>query len=286
MPELPEVEVTAQALDAALRGRSIQGVEVFQPKLRWPVPRTLSRSLTGQTLDRVWRRGKYLLWTFNTGTLIAHMGMSGSWRVLPGRSPPARAVHDHIEFRFEGSTARFHDPRRFGALLWHPNAMGDVCAHPLLIKLGQEPFDPRFDAEVLFRETRGVRRSIKALLLAGDVVVGVGNIYASESLFAARIHPETLAGELSLAACERLVAAIRRILSEAIALGGASLRDFTQIDGVDGNFTDVASVYGREGSPCTRCGTRIRRMVQGQRATYFCPKCQQRVRRKLRPAGM
>jgi len=179
-----------------------------------------------------------------------------------------------VEMAADGSVARFNDPRRFGALLWHPHGAGDVLGHPLLAGLGLEPLGPLFTGLALFEGTRGRRGPIKQVLLAGDVVVGVGNIYATESLFAARIHPRTAAGRLGRARCERLAQAIGTVLRRAIAAGGSTLRDFSHTDGVTGRYTEFAQAYGRAGLPCPRCGTAIARIVQGQRATYYCPRCQ------------
>jgi formamidopyrimidine-DNA glycosylase len=276
MPELPEVEVTRRALAPYVEGRRVREVVVRDPRLRWPVPARLAHLLSGRRIERLERRGKYLLWRFAGGTLISHLGMSGAWRVHPGRPPPA-GTHDHVDIVLAGRPAcvlRLTDPRRFGALLWHPARSGDVARHPLLSRLGVEPFDPRFDARHLFRMTRCRRAAVKQALLAGGIVVGVGNIYASESLFRAGIDPRTAAARLSRAQCERLVAAVRAVLAEAIEVGGSTLRNFVGIDGTEGYFMLDAFVYGRDGAACRVCGTKVRRIVQGQRATYFCPRCQ------------
>lgn len=279
MPELPEVEVTRRALAPYVEGLAVQAVRVRDRRLRWPVPARLGRTLAGRPLLTLDRRAKYLLWRFEHGTLISHLGMSGSWR-LHLDAPPVPGAHDHadIEFSAAGSTriARLTDPRRFGALLWHPSGRGDLARHPLLVHLGLEPFDPRFDAAFLHAATRGRRTAIKQVLLSGDVVVGVGNIYASESLFRAQIHPATAAGRLSLVRCERLVDAVRAVLAEAIDAGGSTLRNFIGADGAAGYFTLSARVYDRAGQPCTVCGTPVRRLLQGQRATFFCPRCQRK----------
>jgi formamidopyrimidine-DNA glycosylase len=277
MPELPEVEVTARALDERLRGKRVDAVRITQDRLRWPIPAGLPRHLQGQVVSAIERRGKYLLWYFPRGVMLAHLGMSGSWRVLEANAAPPRARHDHVEFAFGQLLARYHDPRRFGALLWHDTGSdGPVLSHPLLTSLGIEPFDSGFDGVFLYDAIHTKQAPIKTVLLGGQVVVGVGNIYASECLFAARIHPQTPASTLGKQRCQRLADTIRHILARAIEVGGSSLRDFTRIDGVDGNFLSHAQVYGREQQPCHRCGTGIRRIVQGQRATYFCPRCQRR----------
>ncbi|MCS6945174.1 MAG: bifunctional DNA-formamidopyrimidine glycosylase/DNA-(apurinic or apyrimidinic site) lyase [Sutterellaceae bacterium] len=277
MPELPEVEVTRRALAPYLEGLSLRAVHVRQRRLRWPVPAGLTGLLAGQPLLQLQRRGKYLLWQFAPGTLISHLGMSGSWR-LHLHQPPPPGKHDHVDLEFAAHdgvrVARLTDPRRFGALLWHPRQRGAVERHALLAALGVEPFDPRFDAAYLQARLRDRRAPIKHVLLAGDVVVGVGNIYASECLFRAGIDPRTPAHRLGPQRCARLVAALRAVLAEAIEAGGSTLRDFIGADGGAGYFMLKAQVYGRAGWPCCVCGARIRRIVQGQRATYFCPRCQ------------
>jgi len=276
MPELPEVEVTRRALAPLVEGERVLAVIVRDRRLRWPVPARLASILRGQRVERLDRRGKYLLWRFAHGTLISHLGMSGSWRVHIGSAPPA-GRHDHVDIAITGrrpSVLRLTDPRRFGALLWHPRRFGDAGRHPLLSRLGLEPFDPSFSADAVYRHTRGRRAAIKQVLLAGDLVVGVGNIYASETLFRARIDPRLAAHRLTAAHCERIVTAVRAVLAEAIDVGGSTLRDFVGADGAEGYFMLDAFVYGRGGMPCRVCGTPIRRIVQGSRATYFCPRCQ------------
>jgi len=188
--------------------------------------------------------------------------------------PPAAGKHDHIDWRFDDFTLRFRDPRRFGAVLWHPREAGDVLGHPLLAKLGVEPFSRSFDGALLYRETRGRKLSVKQALLAGEIVVGVGNIYASESLFRAGIRPTVAAGRVSLARYELLADAVRAVLASAIEKGGSTLRDFVGSDGESGYFQLEYFVYDRAGQPCRVCATPIRQIVQGQRSTYFCPRCQ------------
>jgi formamidopyrimidine-DNA glycosylase len=273
MPELPEVEVTRRALAPHVEGRAVRRMVVRDGRLRWPVPKRLPQWLAGQAVERLERRGKYLLWRLPVGTLISHLGMSGTWRVHLGTPPPAGA-HDHVDLEFDGCVLRLTDPRRFGALLWHPREDGDVERHALLAHLGLEPFDPRFDAARLHAGTRGRRAPIKQVLLASDIVVGVGNIYASESLFRAGINPKLPAQRLGPARCERLVRAVREVLAEAIGVGGSTLRDFVSASGAEGYFMLDAAVYDRAGLPCRACGTPIRRIMQGQRATYYCPRCQ------------
>lgn len=278
MPELPEVEVTRRALAPYVEGFAVDAVRVRDRRLRWPVPARLSQTLAGRPLLALDRRAKYLLWRFAHGTLISHLGMSGSWR-LHLEAPPPPGVHDHADIAFRAQAgaqrvARLTDPRRFGALLWHPASRGDPARHPLLAHLGLEPFDPRFDADRLYAATRGRRTAIKQVLLSGDIVVGVGNIYASESLFRAGIHPTLSAARLSRVRCARLVDAVRAVLADAIESGGSTLRNFIGADGSAGYFTLSARVYDRAGAPCKTCGTPIRRLLQGQRATFFCPRCQ------------
>lgn len=273
MPELPEVEVVRRGLLGSVLGRRVQRAEVRDPRLRWPVPADLDARLRGRSLHAVERRGKYLLLRFSGGTLIVHLGMSGSLRFLAPPPPPPRR-HDHVDLLFEHGVLRYHDPRRFGAMLWHPRAAGDPQGHPLLAGLGVEPFSPQFDGAYLHRATRGRKLAIKQLLLAGHAVVGVGNIYASESLFRARIRPSTSAGRLSAARCEALASAVRATLSDAIERGGSSLRDFVGSDGASGYFQLDCLVYGRAGQPCRACGSTVRVRHDQARATYWCPRCQ------------
>jgi formamidopyrimidine-DNA glycosylase len=280
MPELPEVEVTRRALAPEVEGGVVRALVVRERRLRWPVPAGLARRIAGRQLVQLDRRGKYLLWRFEHGTLISHLGMSGSWRVHPG-TPPPPGRHDHVDLIVEQREGvrvlRLTDPRRFGALLWASGGERGLQRNALLAHLGIEPFDPRFDGAFLYERTRARRSSIKQVLLAGDIVVGAGNIYASESLFEAGIDPRTPAGRLSRPRCARLAQAIRGVLSRAIETGGSSLRDFIGADGRSGYFMLDAQVYERNGLLCRRCGVAtIRRIVQSQRATYFCPHCQRR----------
>lgn len=268
MPELPEVEVTRRGLAPHLTGRRISGVTVREPRLRWRVNAS-ARSLKGLSVRSVGRRGKYLLIDCGEGHLIVHLGMSGSLRVLPRDTPPGK--HDHFDLEFGDRLLRLHDPRRFGAVLWETGA---VERHRLLASLGIEPLSREFDAGKLHALTRGSRVAIKPMLMDGRRIVGVGNIYASESLFRAGIHPRLRAQRLSLARCARLVAEIKSTLRAAIRAGGSSLRDYSGATGELGCFQMRYFVYGRDGMECLRCGTPIRRMVQGQRSTYYCPACQ------------
>ncbi len=269
MPELPEVETTRQGLSPRLQGRMLRRIVVRNPHLRWPVPDDLDARLSGLTLQSLGRRGKYLLFDFGAATQIVHLGMSGSLRIA-GPDEPA-ALHDHVDWLFDdGSVLRLRDPRRFGAVLW----TDDAAQHPLLAHLGPEPLTPAFDAAYLHARCQRRNAAIKQVIMDAHVVVGVGNIYASESLFHAGIRPATAARRLSRPASERLVAAIRKVLTAAIAAGGSSLRDYVQSSGELGYFQLQTRVYDREGLPCKVCATPIRRIVQGQRASFYCPSCQ------------
>jgi len=269
MPELPEVETTRLGLLPRLQHRTLARIVVRNPRLRWPVPDDLEARLGGLTLMGIARRGKYLLFDFGAVVQIVHLGMSGSLR-LTGPDEPA-ALHDHIDWLFDdGSTLRLRDPRRFGAVLWTENA----AQHPLLAHLGPEPLTPAFDAAYLHAQCRRRNAAIKQVIMDARIVVGVGNIYASESLFHAAIRPATAARRLSRPACVRLATAIKQVLTAAIAAGGSSLRDYVASDGELGYFQLQTRVYDREGLPCKVCGTPVRRIVQGQRATFYCPACQ------------
>jgi len=269
MPELPEVETTRRGVAPRVVGRRIAAVRVYDRRLRWPVPGGLARLLQGRTIERVDRRSKYLLFAIGDGTLLVHLGMTGSLRVFT--TPPPRRPHDHADLVLDdGTVVRYHDPRRFGAILWVP----DASAHPLLRHLGPEPFDAAFDADHLWRVTRGRRVAIKQALMDNHLVVGVGNIYANEALFRAGIRPTMAAGRLSKPRLARLVDAVRDVLTEAIAKGGSTLRDYVDSSGEPGYFQLDYHVYGREGDPCRVCGTSIRHVRQGQRASFYCPRCQ------------
>jgi formamidopyrimidine-DNA glycosylase len=273
MPELPEVETTRRGIDAIATSHTLKNMVVHEPRMRWPIAPELPGYINGQVLRACRRRGKYLLLEFDPGTVLIHLGMSGSLRSVTQGALLRR--HDHVEWHFDNTTLRLHDPRRFGSVLWHPRSAGPVALHPLLQKLGIEPFDPAFDAAWLHAGLSGRSMAIKQALLAGDIVVGAGNIYASESLFRARIHPKTRASRVSMARCERLVDAVRSTLNDALDCGGSTLRDYVNATGEPGAyFTLHAAVYERGGEPCRICGTAIKRIVQGQRATYFCPSCQ------------
>lgn len=304
MPELPEVEVTRRGLLPHVVGRRIVDVTVRHRGLRWPVEPELEARLAGRVIGRIERRGKYLLLEClpaagtgygaagleslegleddsAIGWLLIHLGMTGTLRVYPDAPPPG--THDHLDLVLAAPdntpgaspvVLRFRDPRRFGAIIWSPLPEATLAEHPLLRKLGLEPFDARFDGAWLHRHTRGRSVAIKTALLAGEIVVGVGNIYCSESLFRAGIRPTTAAGRLSAARCDKLAVAVRETLAEAIARGGSTLRDFVGSDGSSGYFQLDCFVYDRAGEPCRVCGTPIRQIVQGQRSTFYCPHCQ------------
>lgn len=275
MPELPEVETTRRGIAPLICGQVLQQLLVHESRMRWPVPPDLADLVNGQVVRACERRGKYLILEFDAGSLIVHLGMSGSLRSVPLDEP--RRKHDHIEWRFAHARFLLHDPRRFGAVLWHHHEDGPVLQHPLLVGLGIEPFDDAFTGAHLKARFEGKRQEIKQALLAGTAVVGVGNIYASESLFRARINPRTKAGGLSLARCERLCEAIKHTLNDALTSGGSTLRDYVNATGEPGSYFAIhAAVYDREGQPCKVCSAPIRRIVQGQRATYYCPRCQRR----------
>jgi formamidopyrimidine-DNA glycosylase len=243
---------------------------VYEPRLRYPLPRDLPRKVAGQRILRVGRRAKYLLLGLESGTLLLHLGMSGNLRVVPAATP--RLPHDHFDLLLDSGVAlRFNDPRRFGSLIY---TSGEPREHPLLERLGPEPFSAAFDADYLYRITRGRRVAIKQLLMNSQLVVGVGNIYASEALFRARLRPGRAARSLTRADAARLVRAIRAVLRQAIRSGGTTLRDYLGADGAPGYFRQRLYVYERRGKPCRRCGTPVRAMTQGQRSTYYCPTCQ------------
>lgn len=270
MPELPEVETTRRGLARHVRGRSIRALKVYERRLRWPVSAGLPATVAGQRIVSTGRRAKYLLLTLESGTLLVHLGMSGNLRVVAADSP--RVAHDHFDLELDsGCALRFNDPRRFGSLLY---TRGDPRAHPLLAELAPEPLAREFDAPYLWRITRGRRVAVKQLLMNSRLVVGVGNIYASEALFRARIRPRRQARSLTRSESARLVRAVRAVLRSAIRAGGTTLRDYLRTDGSPGYFRQRLFVYERAGLPCRRCGARVRATTQGQRSTYYCPACQ------------
>lgn len=275
MPELPEVETTRRGLAPHVEGACVSGVAVRNARLRWPIPDDLQHRLAGQPVLALRRRAKYLLLETATGTLILHLGMSGSLRVLPQGTPPE--AHDHFDLLLDnGKLVRLHDPRRFGAVLW---CAGDPLVHPLLAKLGPEPLAPTpgvpdFDAGRLYRLSRGRNVAVKQFIMDSQVVVGVGNIYASEALFRARIRPQLKAGQLNLPRCARLADEIKSTLDEAIRAGGSTLRDFVNTSGNPGYFQQQHWVYGRAGEPCRICARPVRQIRQGQRSSFYCAHCQ------------
>jgi formamidopyrimidine-DNA glycosylase len=269
MPELPEVETTRRGLEPHVVGRAIARVEVREPRLRWPVARRLPGALAAARIDSLERRGKYLLFGTGAGTLLVHLGMSGSLRYLPTAEVPG--VHDHIDVHFAGGgSLRFNDPRRFGSFV----LTAAPHRHPLLRELGPEPLGSGFTADYLWRASRGRRVAIKQHLMNGRIVVGVGNIYANEALFRAGIHPLRAAGRIARTRFEPLVDSVRAVLLDAIDDGGTTLRNFVGGDGRPGYFRQSLRVYERAGQPCSVCATPIERRVIGARATYYCPRCQ------------
>lgn len=271
MPELPEVETTRLGLIAHVVGHRVRDVVVRDARLRWPVPRDLGRRLAGaDEIRAIRRRGKYLLFDMSGGSLLVHLGMSGHLTLVPSATAPA--LHDHVDIGLDSAQAlRLNDPRRFGAMLW---LRDPVERHALLSDLGLEPFDGQFTGAWLHAKARGRRVPVKHFIMNSHVVTGIGNIYAAEALFRARIHPLRAAGRIGLARYERLARAIRETLSDALAAGGTTLRDYVASDGRPGGFQNSACVYGREGEPCPACGAPIRCARQGNRSTFYCASCQ------------
>ena len=270
MPELPEVETTRRGILPYLQGRKILKVVVREPRLRWEVPANLASELAGQTVTAVERRGKYLLLRTRKGTVLIHLGMSGSLRLAVVGEPLKK--HDHVDFILaSGRCLRYHDPRRFGCILWLTD---NPAKHPLLAELGPEPLSHEFTGEYLLARAEGRTTPVKALIMDSQVVVGVGNIYANEALFAAGIDPACKAGKLTLERCDALVREIKTVLDRAITVGGTTLRDFVGGDGKPGYFAQTLQVYGRGGQPCVACMTPLKETRQGQRTTVYCPRCQ------------
>ena len=269
MPELPEVETTRRGIEPHLLGQRVSRVIVRERRLRWPIPEDLDVRLSGQRIEAVERRAKYLLIKAEAGTLIAHLGMSGSLRLVDGDLPAGK--HEHVDILLEsGQALRYCDPRRFGALLWNHEPL----AHRLLASLGPEPLGEDFDGERLYQLSRGRSMAVKPFIMDNAVVVGVGNIYASEALHAAGIDPRRAAGSISRARYLKLALEIKRILAHAIERGGTTLRDFVGGDGKPGYFQQELFVYGRSGEPCKSCGVLLREIRLGQRASVYCPRCQ------------
>jgi formamidopyrimidine-DNA glycosylase len=269
MPELPEVETSRRGIAPFIEGQTVENVVIRQRRLRWPVDRQVDERLAGATIDSVGRRAKYLLLNTRSGTAIIHLGMSGSVFIVE-RGTPA-AVHEHFDLELgSGKALRFRDPRRFGSLHW----ADDPAQHWLIENLGPEPLGDTFDGEWLWRRSRGRRVAVKQFIMNANIVVGVGNIYASESLFLARINPKRAAGRISRQRYDALAAAIRAVLEKAIKAGGTTLRDFYGGDGEPGYFRHELVVYDCEDEPCVNCGAPVTAIVQGQRRTYYCKRCQ------------
>jgi formamidopyrimidine-DNA glycosylase len=271
MPELPEVETTRRGVAPHVTGHVIDEIVVRESRLRWPVPADLTTRARGQTVQRVSRRAKYLLFHLPNGTLLMHLGMSGSVRVLPaGAGEVPLRLHDHVDIRCGSAILRYNDPRRFGCLLW----VDDPATHPLLRDLGPEPLVDAFNGEHLHRLARGRRTAVKNFVMDASVVVGVGNIYASESLYEAGIHPARAAGRISRARYDLLAERIKAVLQRAIDSGGSTLRDFLRSDGTPGYFQLTLGVYGRTGEPCRTCAAPVRQRTIGQRSSFYCSRCQ------------
>jgi formamidopyrimidine-DNA glycosylase len=270
MPELPEVEVTRQGIEPYVTGQTVAKVVIYHPRLRWTIPQELKHALKNQPLLALKRRGKYLLWEFPTGTMLIHFGMSG--KLCIGDKP--KKAHDHFELTFTNHLKiRLNDPRRFGCVLWTTEP---PLQHPLLAILGPEPLSRDFSVHYLLNKAHGKHQAIKTFIMDSHFVVGVGNIYATEALFYARIHPEMPAGELTHEQAKRLVPIIKRILKTAIKHGGTTIRDFLSSHGERGYFSLKLAAYGREGEPCVVCGRPLQSIRQAQRTTTYCPHCQKR----------
>ena len=270
MPELPEVEITRRGLAPWLEGQQLAQIVVRAPKLRWPVPAEIARRLPGARVTALDRRAKWLLLRTDRGTALLHLGMTGSFRVLRENRPPG--IHDHLDLvTAAGVTIRFNDPRRFGAVLWTEE---DPALHPLIAPLGPEPLGNEFTGDYLYRRSRKRGIAIKPHLMNAHIVVGVGNIYASEALFRAGIHPARAAGLVARPRLELLVAAVKEVLEESIRVGGTTLRDFYDGDGQPGYFGQHLRVYDRADQPCMSCHTPLKQLVLGQRSSYYCPTCQ------------
>jgi formamidopyrimidine-DNA glycosylase len=270
MPELPEVETTRRGLSPLLTQQRILAVKVREPRLRWPVPREIAHVLPGLTIEHVGRRAKYLLLITSHGTLIMHLGMSGSFRIADPGTPPTK--HDHVDLVLQnGQCARFRDPRRFGSILW---ANGDPLDHPLLVNLGPEPLSGLLHGEYLYQRSRGRRIAVKSFIMNNQVVVGIGNIYANEALYAAGIHPARRAHQISRTRYDRLTHAIKQVIDEAITAGGTTVRDFVNSQGKPGYFSQSLRVYGRGGLSCQRCGRILHQTRIAQRSSVYCLYCQ------------
>ncbi|MFK5969409.1 MAG: bifunctional DNA-formamidopyrimidine glycosylase/DNA-(apurinic or apyrimidinic site) lyase [Candidatus Marithrix sp.] len=270
MPELPEVETIKRGIVASLEGQTIKSVLVRNKRLRWPIPDLLTTILPKQSIINISRRGKYLLCECTKGYILIHLGMSGNLQILPYKTELKK--HDHVDIIFtNGLCLRYNDPRRFGCILW---TEAPILEHKLLVKLGPEPLEKDFTGKYLYDRARNRRVAVKNFIMDSNVVVGVGNIYANEALFFARIHPERAVGKISLVEYKRLTKVIKQVLQVAIKMGGTTLRDFTDSSGKPGYFKQELLVYGKAGEICSQCGTIIHTKKIGQRATYYCPICQ------------
>lgn len=273
MPELPEVETTRRGIAPKTDQQIIKQFIIRNPNLRWPVDLSLPTKLAGQKIHSVGRRGKYLLLQTDIGTLLIHLGMSGTLRVVPENT--AVQKHDHVDLVLQnGFALRLNDPRRFGSVIWHDIAEGDLNQHKLLSQLGPEPLDEAFNGDYLFNKSRNRKMIVKSFIMNSHIVVGAGNIYANESLFLSGIHPEKLAGKLTKKQCRLLAENIKTVIAAAIQQGGTTLKDFLSPDGKPGYFKQELNVYDQAGKPCKNCGALIERKVLNQRAAYFCKQCQ------------
>jgi formamidopyrimidine-DNA glycosylase len=269
MPELPEVETTRRGISPYVKGRAVSGVKVRQYSLRWPIPKQLGSNLLGHKLLDIHRRGKYLLFQFAHGHMLIHLGMSGSLRVVNPEEIPKK--HDHVDIVFSDICLRYHDPRRFGAVLWTGD---DIESHKLLAHLGPEPLTQDFTGEYLFAHSRKRKKDIKSFIMDSHVVVGVGNIYANEALFSAGIRPTKAAGKVTAKKYLMLVDEIKKVLKKSITQGGTTLKDFVGGDGKPGYFVQQLNVYGRKGKPCVNCGKLLKEIRQSQRSSVYCTQCQ------------
>jgi len=267
MPELPEVETTKNGLEILLSKKTITKVEIFNPNLRWKVDRSIISKLDNKTIYSFSRRGKYILFNFDRGHLMIHLGMSGKINVVDIDQPLKK--HDHFLLHFDNKVMRFNDPRRFGSIFYL-----DRLSHELIDKLGVEPLEDSFDKNYLFKNSRNKTQNVKALIMDSKIVVGVGNIYACESLYKAGINPKTKSNKISKQRYLNLTENIKKVLTKAIKAGGTTLQDFAKVDGKPGYFSQELSVYGREDKNCFSCNGKIKRIFQNQRSTFYCPKCQ------------
>ena len=270
MPELPEVETTRRGIASHIEGKALSKVVIRQHKLRWPIPKALPTLLAKRKVIAISRRGKYLLFQFSHGYMLVHLGMSGSLRICNATEAPQK--HDHVDFILPNKQClRFHDPRRFGAILWTDEP---VAEHKLLQHLGPEPLSNEFDGELLFKLSRKRTKDIKAFIMDSRIVVGVGNIYTNEALFSAGIRPTKAAGKITKKQSALLVTEIKTVLQRSITQGGTTLRDFVGGDGKPGYFVQQLNVYGRAGKPCKVCNYLLKEIRQAGRSSVYCAKCQ------------